>query len=268
MRQVARRVSDGSVLKLIKAWLRAPIVEEDGAGRKRVIPNRCGTPQGGVISPLLANIYLNGLDHGVNERCKSWAEMHRYADDFVICCRPGSSGEVLARLKRWLEVKGLKLNETKTRVVNIRSEGLDFLDFNITWRLSWRGRYYPHVEPSSKSQRELRRKLREHLNHWTLWRPVRDNVSRVNRLLRGWAGYFHYRNSSAVMDEAMTYARDRLRRWVGENTHAHEGYGNTTRTPACTISTDSMKCRLQRDGKRSDERTRRAGYGKSVRPVR
>ena len=214
MRQVARRVSDGSVLKLIKAWLRAPIVEEDGAGRKRVIPNRCGTPQGGVISPLLANIYLNGLDHGVNERCKSWAEMHRCADDFVICCRPGSSGEVLARLKRWLEVKGLKLNETKTRVVNIRSEGLDFLDFNITWRLSWRGRYYPHVEPSSKSQRELRRKLREHLNHWTLWRPVRDNVSRVNRLLRGWAGYFHYRNSSAVMDEAMTYARDRLRRWV------------------------------------------------------
>ena len=77
-----------------------------------------------------------------------------------------------------------------------------------------RRRYYPHVEPSSKSQAALRQKLREHLNHWTLWRPVRENVARVNRVLRGWAGYFHYRNSSAAMDDAMSYARDRLRRWV------------------------------------------------------
>jgi group II intron reverse transcriptase/maturase len=214
MRQVARRVSDGSVLKLIKAWLGAPIVEEDKRGKRRVTPTRCGTPQGGVISPLLANIYLNGLDHGVNERCKGRAEMHRYADDFVICCRPGQSGEILERLKRWLEAKGLKLNEEKTRVVDIRHEGMDFLGFNITWRQSKRRLHYPHVEPSAKSQAALRRKLREQLNHWTLWRPVRENVARVNRVLRGWAGYFHYRNSSAVMDDAMTYARDRLRRWV------------------------------------------------------
>jgi len=214
MRQVARRVRDGSVLKLIKAWLRAPIVEEDRKGRKQVIPNRCGTPQGGVISPLLANIYLSGLDHGVNERCKGWAEMHRYADDFVICCRPGRSGKVLERLKVWLEAKGLKLNETKTRVVDIRHEGMDFLGFNITWRLSRRKRCYPHVEPSQKSRTALREALRDELNHWTQWRPIRESVKRVNRILRGWAGYFHYRNSTKVMTDMTEYARDRVRRWV------------------------------------------------------
>ena len=87
MKAVARRISDGSVLRLIKSWLRAPIVEEDKDGSKRVLPNRRGTPQGGVISPLLANLYLNPLDHGVNDKTSGQAQMVRYADDFVIACR-------------------------------------------------------------------------------------------------------------------------------------------------------------------------------------
>jgi len=90
LRQVAKRVSDGSVLRLIKAWLRAPIVEEDrDTGRRKVLPNRCGTPQGGVISPLLANRYLNDLDHAVNEKCEQKPTMVRYADDLLILCKPG-----------------------------------------------------------------------------------------------------------------------------------------------------------------------------------
>lgn len=214
LRLVARRVSDGSVLKLIKSWLRAPVVEEDKEGRKRVIPNRRGTPQGGVISPLLANIYLNPLDHGVNDHTVGQARMVRYADDFVIACRPNQGKAMLQRLKRWLEARRLSLNESKTRLVNIHREGMDFLGFRLTWRKGMAGKGYLHAEASQKSRTALRQKLRDALNHWTLWRPIAEVVKEVNRVLRGWAGYFHYGNSTQVMDQLRYYSRERLRRWV------------------------------------------------------
>jgi len=212
---VARRVSDGSVLRLIKGWLRAPVVEEDSDGKRRVLPNRCGTPQGGVISPLLANLYLNPLDHGANDKTAGQARMVRYADDFVIACRPGRSPAVLRRLKAWLNAKGLTLNEAKTRLVNIRHEGINFLGFNLTWRRNTRkpGGYL-HVEPAQKSRAALRQNLGGILNHWTLWRPIKEVVVEVNRVLRGWAGYFHYGNSTLVMSQMRNYSRNRLRRWL------------------------------------------------------
>jgi RNA-directed DNA polymerase len=239
MQAVARRVSDGSVLRLIKGWLRAPIVEEDQDGTQRVLPNHCGTPQGGVISPLLANLYLNPLDHGANEQTAGQARMVRYADDFVIACRPGQSPGLLRRLKAWLNAKGLTLNEAKTRLVNIREQGINFLGFNLTWR-----RYrqqsggYLHVAPAQKSRAALRQNLGGLLNHRTLWRPIKAVVTEVNRVLRGWAGYFHYGNSTLVMTQLRNYSRNRLRRWLwrkhacrrslwqhytAERMHAHYG---------------------------------------------
>jgi len=215
MQRVARRVGDGSVLKLIKSWLRAPIVEEDRDGTRRVLPNRCGTPQGGVISPLLANLYLNPLDHGANDQTAGQARMVRYADDFVIACRPGQGPGMLRRLKAWLTAKGLTLNEAKTRLVNIRQQGINFLGFNLTWRRYHRKRGgYLHVEPAQKSRAALREKLGRLLNHWTRWRPVRETVAAVNRVLRGWAGYFHYGNSTKVMKQMRSYSQNRLRRWL------------------------------------------------------
>jgi group II intron reverse transcriptase/maturase len=214
MKAVARRVSDGSVLRLIKSWRRAPMVEEDKDGTKRVIPNRRGTPQGGVISPLLANLYLNPLDHGVNEKTSGQARMVRYADDFVIACAAGRGGGLKARLQKWLQAKGLTINEVKTRIVNIREEGINFLGFNLTWRKSFGGRGYLHVEPSQKSRRALREKLGAILNHWTQGRWTRDAVAEVNRVLRGWAGYFHYGNSVSVMKRMKRYSQNRLRRWL------------------------------------------------------
>lgn len=214
LKQVGRRVSDGSVLRLIKSWLRAPIVEEDKSGKRRVLPNRCGTPQGGVISPLLANLYLNPLDHGVNQKCAGQARMVRYADDFVIACRPGQAQQVMSRTKRWLSAKGLELNEAKTRVVDIRHTGINFLGFGMTWRKSRQGRGYLHVEPNVKSRTALRVALRGIFNHWTLGRPIGQAVAEANRTLRGWAGYFHYRNSTAVMGDLRRYSQDRLRRWL------------------------------------------------------
>jgi group II intron reverse transcriptase/maturase len=214
MKAVARRISDGSVLRLIKSWLRAPVVEEDKDGTKRVTPNRRGTPQGGVISPLLSNLYLNPLDHGVNEKTSGQARMVRYADDFVIVCRAGQSRKLLERLKTWLDAKGLTLNEAKTRLVNIQQQGINFLGFNLTWRQSRQRRGYLHVEPSQKSRRALRENLGDILNHWTLWRPDKEVVAEANRVLRGWAGYFHYRNSTSVMGKMRRYSQNRLRRWL------------------------------------------------------
>lgn len=214
MKAVARRVSDGSMLRLIKSWLRAPVVEEDKDGKRRVIPNRCGTPQGGVISPLLANLYLNPLDHGVNEQTGKQARMVRYADDFVIACRKGQAPNLIVRLKQWLNTKELKLNEAKTRVVQIYHEGINFLGFNLTWRKSRRGRGYLHVQPGQKSRSALREKLGGILNHWTLWRPLEEVVKEANAVLRGWAGYFHFGNSRAVMNRMNHYSQNRLRRWL------------------------------------------------------
>lgn len=126
LRLVARRVSDGSILRLIKLFLKAPIVERDQDGRSQVTPNERGTPQGGVISPLLANVYLNGLDHAVNDNPELEAKLVRYADDFVLLTRPGQAAGLHERLKVYLERKGLKLNAAKTRLLDARQESLQF----------------------------------------------------------------------------------------------------------------------------------------------
>jgi group II intron reverse transcriptase/maturase len=212
--QVARLVSDGSALRLIKGWLRAPIVEEERDGKRRVLPNLRGTPQGGVISPLLANLYLNSQDYGPNQKCAGQARMVRYPDDFVISCRPGQAQRVLDRTKRWLTTKGLKLDEAKTRVVDIRHTGTNFLGFGLTWRQSRQGRGHLHVDPNTKSRTAIRQALRGILNHWTLGRPIGEMVTETNRTLRGWAGYLQFRTSKAVTSDLRRYNEDRLRRWL------------------------------------------------------
>jgi retron-type reverse transcriptase len=158
LRLVARRVSDGAILALLKAWLRAPIVERNpDTGRPHLTGNKRGTPQGGVISPLLANLYLNRLDWQVNERCELRPVLVRYADDFVILSRPGQGRELQARLQRWLDRHGLKLNEEKTRLLDIRQEGFKFLGFGVSWRQGKSGRDYPHMEPHPPKPSEAAR---------------------------------------------------------------------------------------------------------------
>ena len=216
LRLVAKRVSDGSILRLIKAWLRAPIVEEDRkTGRRKVLPNRCGTPQGGVVSPLLANLYLNDLDHAVNEQCEQKPTMVRYADDLLILCKPGQGAGLQARLKRWLEARKLKLNEEKTRLVDTRKESIEFLGFVVAWRQGLKSkRWYPHVEPSTKSQAKLRDKIRKVLEVRTRNQAAVAVIRKVNAITRGWANAYHYGHSTAVFGKQQLFVQDRLRRWL------------------------------------------------------
>jgi RNA-directed DNA polymerase len=216
MHLVARRLSDGSILALIRAWLQATIIEEDRArGTRRTLPNEQGTPQGGVISPLLANIYLDALDKAVNDQCAPVPVMVRYADDFVILCPPGRGAAYLERLKRWLAGRKLKLNESKTRLLNAWQERFKFLGFRIHVAQSPRTRRtYTHVEPHPKSCHKLRDNIRDVLNHWTLHVPEEDAIRSVNRKLKGWSGYFHYGNSSKVFARMQRFVCRRVRRWL------------------------------------------------------
>jgi RNA-directed DNA polymerase len=215
MRLLAKRISDGSLLHLLRQWLDAPVVEEETDGTRRVLPNGQGVPQGGVISPLLANVYLNALDWAVNHPAQQGRPvMVRYADDFVILCEPGQGDQLHARLSRWLQARGLKLNEEKTRKTHSRN-ACNFLGFTIRWQPSRRsGRWYAHVEPSAQSRQRLQDKVRERLNHWTLHRPIGETVQDLNRRLRGWSEYFHYRNSSRVFGKVNWWVSDRMRRWL------------------------------------------------------
>jgi RNA-directed DNA polymerase len=215
MRLVRGRVSDGSILKLVKGWLRAPIMEEDPeSGVKRTVKNRRGTPQGGVISPLLANLYLDGLDKAVNTGKQMRAVLVRYADDFVVLCRRGQGTEMHRRLKRWLENRELKLNEKKTRIVDFEKESFEFLGFRLSWRKARSGKSYPHCEPSAKSCGKLRDAIREETTRSTLWKEPQDVFARVNRRVRGWIGYFHYANSGRVFVKMQGQIRERMRRWL------------------------------------------------------
>lgn len=214
LRLVARRVSDGSVLRLVKLFLKAPIVEEKN-GKRSQHKNDRGTPQGGVLSPLLANLYLNSLDHGVNDHPELDAKLIRYADDFVLLCRPGDGGAMLERLKKYVQAKRLTLNEAKTRLVNFQQESFRFLGFVFAWRRSPRtGNRFVHVEPSAQARLHLREAVRSELNHWTGHRSCTEAIRRVNRITRGWSNYYHYGHSTRVFGRQQDWLQNRVRRWL------------------------------------------------------
>lgn len=214
LRLVAGRVSDGSILKLVKLILRTPIVEEK-EGKRRVNPNRSGAPQGGPLSPLMANLYLNKLDHAVNNRRELGATLVRYADDLVLLCYPNRRHEMQQRLKTYLTRKGLRLNEEKSRLVDANRERFQFLGFEIGMHRSRRtGNRYPHVEPSRKATRKLRDAVRNETATWTTWRSCTETVRRLNLLVQGWSNYFHYGHCSSVFARLQRWERERLRLWL------------------------------------------------------
>jgi len=171
---VKRRVVDGSVLALLEQSLKAGVLEE----LKGWQPTERGTPQGAVISPMLANLYLNPLDH---QMARQGFEMVRYADDLVVLCRSHEEAErALAYLRQWSEDAGLTVHPTKTRIVNVQAEGFDFLGWHFRGGNKW---------PRKKSLEKLREKLRP-LTRRNNGRSLGAIIAKVNPILRGWHAYF------------------------------------------------------------------------------
>lgn len=215
---VAERVCDGAILHLIKMWLKAPVMEVDRDGTRRNVGggkgNRKGTPQGGVISPLLANLYLHILDRiweRHNLQARLGARIVRYADDIVILCRKGKADGAMAMLRKILERLQLTLNEVKTKVVDAHAERFAFLGFTI-WLGRGRktGNLYPHVQPSKKAEQKVKDRITELTTRGRTIMPLEWVVNEVNTMLRGWVGYFHYRNSSQTLTRVRHHLEERL----------------------------------------------------------
>jgi len=219
MECVARRIVDRQMLHLIQMWLKVPVEERDEDGKRRLTggkDNDRGTPQGGVISPLLANLYINRMLKGFRQARRGEqfrAQIVNYADDFVILSR-GKAAEALEWTRGVLERLKLTLNEKKTSIRNARQERFDFLGYTFGPHYSSRtGSKYLGYSPSQKSVKRIRGNVREHLgrNNTQPWEEVRD---RLNQKLRGWAQYFQLRRPWRAFHVVDEYVEDRVRHFL------------------------------------------------------
>lgn len=216
---VRMRVTDSRVLGLIRMWLRAPVVEPDGKGGASARREK-GTPQGGVISPLLANVYLHWFDTVFHREGgpAHWANARlvRYADDFVVLARfidRRIEGWIESKLEGWL---GLEINREKTRVVDLRESGasLDFLGYTFRYDRDLYGRSgsYLNVFPSKKSVARERTALREMTGPRMCFKPIPRLIGELNKQMRGWSNYFGYGYPRRAFREINSYVRQRLGR--------------------------------------------------------
>jgi group II intron reverse transcriptase/maturase len=227
MQAIEERVCDRSVLKLLRVMLRAGVME-DGQVRRPVT----GTPQGGVASPLLCNVYLHRIDRVWNVR--EHGVLVRYADDGLVMCKSREQAEAaLTRLRELLAELGLEPKEAKTRIVHMEvgGAGFDFLGFhhrlvrvtgrrNQRWSVTFLARW-----PSDRAMQHARDRLRELTKRSRLLLPVEVIVDEVNRFLRGWAAYFRYGNSAVRFEKLMQYVWNRVALVIAKRHKRSRAYG-------------------------------------------
>src|SRR6266850_4345731 len=237
LQSVARRIVDRHVLRLIKLWLKAPIEERDEEGRRRMSGGKgstCGTPQGGVASPLLANIYMNRfLKHWrLTARGEAFrAHVVSYADDFVILSR-GCAAEALAWTKAVMTRLGLTLNEAKTSLRDARQERFDFLGYSFgPHRYKANGRWYLSASPSKKSVQRLKTKVGNLLvpGNNDPWPEVRDTL---NTSLLGWSNYFCHGTRRSAFRGVDRYVYERVRDFLARR---HKVAGRGTHRFSCDV---------------------------------
>ena len=225
MTAIEERIVDRHILKLLRAMLHAGVMEDEAVTRSDT-----GTPQGGVISPCLCNVYLHRLDRQWAER--GHGKLVRFADDMVVMCRTREEAErALVALRTILSELGLTLKDAKTRIVELREggEGLDFLGFHHRWvrgntpasrHLCFLARW-----PSRQARARARERIHDLTDRRRLRDPVEEVVQDVNSFLRGWAGYFRYGNSAAAFDKITFHAFVRLADFVAKRHKRSGRYG-------------------------------------------
>lgn len=223
----------GTVLKLIKMWLKAPVVTEREDGKKEVGGGKQstrGTPQGGVLSPLLANIYLHELDQHWREQRREVrlnARLVRYADDVVVLCR-GRVEEAMREVREVISRLGLSLNEAKTRRVNAWEEAFVCLGFEIRMRQSPQtGRAFPMVRPSQKAMTRIRQAIKERTTRSHFAKSPAEVIADLNGRVRGGVQYFYVGHCTSDFNKLRRYLADRvrnfLRRRKGRQPWGYEG---------------------------------------------
>lgn len=228
MELVKERISDRRVLKLLRQWLEAGVME-DGTVRETL----AGTPQGGVISPLLANIYLNKLDRIWAAKCSPLGTLVRYADDFVAMCRTESQArEALRRIGLVMDRLGLTLHPAKTKLVDLRrgKEGFVFLGCTIRKKRSIQRVPYKHFMqrwPSPKATKKLRDRVRELTSKKQSGTDVKQIIAELTPVLRGWGNYFRTGNADREFNKMDYFVVRRLLRWQ----YRRGGQRPTKRTP-------------------------------------
>ncbi len=232
MRSLARRIADGRVLKTIKRWLTVPVVERINGRRMQTAEARRkkrGTPQGGVISPLLANCYFRRFllawkEHGHQQQLD--AHVVNYADDFVICCRPGNAEAAMARMQGLMTRLGLEVNTAKTRIARLPEESFNFLGYTVGGFYGKDGRRYIGTRPSRKAVKSLLQRIHERTSRqWYIDEPL-NTVARISSLLRGWCGYFNQGPVIQTYELIRNYTERRVRRWLRRRTGSTDaGFG-------------------------------------------
>jgi RNA-directed DNA polymerase len=204
---VRRRISDRRVLNVIDQWLRAGVLID---GQRHA--TRGGVPQGGVISPLLANIYLHSFDRWWSDRHAGMGQLYRYCDDFVVVCRSRAAAQQVRDLVAgFLGRLKLTLHPGKTHVVDLGSDGFDFLGFHFHKRPSRRtGRLVPYAWPSQKAMQTVREKIRQQTERSRLRVDLGEVVGILNRIIVGWRAYFAIGNSTKKLADLDRYVWLRL----------------------------------------------------------
>ena len=223
---VARRIVDREVLRLIKMWLQAPVEERDENGKCRLTGGKdrhCGTPQGGVASPMLANVYMNRLLKGWRNTKRGEqfdAHIVNYADDFVILSR-GKAAEALNWTRQVVTRMGVTLNEAKTSIKQARQESFNFLGYTFgPHRYKKDGRWYLGASPSKKAVARIKEKVGQLLvpSNTGTWEEARN---RLNQILRGWSAYFSYGTRVAAHDAVDRYVYESVRHFLRRRHQVH-----------------------------------------------
>jgi group II intron reverse transcriptase/maturase len=223
MQLVKRRISDKRVRKLLMQWLKAGVLEEG-----EWTSTEEGTPQGGVISPLLANIYLHVMDMYWKQSYQKLGKLFRYADDFVVICRNRQdAGQAMKVIQAIMGKLKLTLHPTKTRMVDTNRGGFEFLGFHFHKAKSWRtGKKCPWMWPGQRAMKTIRGRIRELTHRRWMVLPLEEVIRRLNPVIRGWSQYFRMGNATRklqALDRYVAYRmgkffRGRLgrrkRRWV------------------------------------------------------